>query len=64
MKKISYINRAATRRLAIGISNAHRNGKFRRVSSRFLNGLEARFRVIVESSVRRHPSRGKTLLEI
>ncbi len=59
------INRAACKRLALRWAESHRLGwDPTRVSRQFLDDLESRLRLIVQKSVDRHRSVGKTIQDL
>jgi len=61
MASRSLLNRSAVKDYALSLSSTNRAGKFTRVSKKFLDRMEASFKVHVNDAVHRHPSVGKTL---
>ena len=61
MNTTPLINRSAVKAHALEYSISNRNGKFTRVSKDFLDRINAKLRVLIESEVQSHPSVGKTL---
>lgn len=60
---MSLLNKSECKKLAKGICEA-RSTKFTQISNKFLDDLEAHVDYIIRESVRRHPSRGKTITEL
>jgi len=58
---MNMIKRSAVRAFAMEVSQLARAGKFTRVSRDFLDVVDRRLAEIVESMVKSHPSKGKTL---
>lgn len=56
------VNASLLRAFALHLSKEHRAGKFSRVGSSFIDRCEARLKALVVEEVKRHPSKGKTLL--
>jgi hypothetical protein len=61
MNTTPLINRSAVKKIALEYSATNKNGKFTRVSKDFLERINAKLRVMIESEVQSHPSIGKTL---
>ncbi len=57
-----HINRAKVKQTALEIAKATRAQPWTRVGSSFLQRIEAATRRVIADEVRRHPSKGKTLL--
>jgi hypothetical protein len=55
------LNSSGIKKMALGLSEATRAGKFTRVSNDFLDRIADRLAVIVREEVAAHPSLGKTL---
>ena len=55
------INRSAVKKMALNLSETTKAGKFTRVSSEFLDRINAKVAATVRSEVQSHPSVGKTL---
>lgn len=55
------VNSSAIKKLALGISESTRNGKFTRVSNDFLDRISDKVAALVREEVTAHPSLGKTL---
>ena len=60
---MSLLNVQEVKKLAKGICEA-RSTKFTQISSVFINDLEAHVDYLIRESVRRHPSKGKTITEL
>jgi hypothetical protein len=56
------INKKAVRTVALHFSEKYRNGKFTRVSGKFLEKANAHLTLWIKSEVERHPSIGKTII--
>jgi hypothetical protein len=50
------------KRIALGYARTTRWYKFERISSTFLNAVEANTLNFIKDRVKRHPSKGKTLM--
>lgn len=57
------INKKNVKELALQQSKEQRAGRFKRVSHKFLLAVNESLRVIISERVRRHPSKGKTLMD-
>lgn len=57
-----HLNRARVKRTALELAAATRAHKFSRVGTTFLERIEARTRAAIVEEIKRHPSKGKTLL--
>lgn len=60
---MSLLNRQECKKLAKGIAET-RSTKFTQISSKFLDDLESHVDYLIRDSVRRHPSKGKTITEL
>jgi hypothetical protein len=54
-------NSSAIKKMALGLSEATRNGKFTRVGNSFLDRIADRLAAVIREEVAAHPSVGKTL---
>ena len=61
MNNTPLINRQAVKRMALGLSEANRAGRFTSVGSEFLIRVNAQLAAFIRGEVHRHPSIGKTL---
>jgi hypothetical protein len=57
-----HLNRARVKRTALEIAGMTRAQRFIRVGASFLVRIEAKTHAAIIEEVRRHPSKGKTLL--
>lgn len=62
MNTTPHLNRAKVRATALEIAALTRAQNFQRVGASFLDRIEARTRAAIAEEVRKHPSKGKTLL--
>ncbi len=60
---MSLLNKQEVRRLVKSVAEA-RSTKFTQVSEQFITDLDAHVDYIIRESVRRHPSKGKTITQI
>ena len=60
---MSLLNKAEVRKLALGVAEV-RSDKFKRVSKKFIDDLDAYVDNVIRESVRNHPSVGKTITEL
>ena len=60
--KFKYISKSKCKRFALEFAKANRAHKFTRVSEEFLIACEANLRNFIQSRIKSHPSKGKTLL--
>lgn len=56
------INKAAVKKMALQLSKDTRAGKFTRVSTQFLDRVNASVSAMIRSEVHRHPGIGKTIM--
>ena len=62
---MSIINKANTKKELLRLSEHHRGvDRFTRVSGKLLDHIEMRQRQLLIDIVRKHPSRGQTLIDI
>lgn len=59
----SLLNKKHTRTFALNIAKHIGRERFTRVSKQFMTELEVKVKQTIESAVRQHPSKGKTLME-
>jgi len=65
VKNNGLINRAHCKKFALGWANDNRRGwKPERVSKQFLDDLDTKVRLIIQSAVSRHRSVGKTVKDL
>ncbi len=62
MNPTPHLNRSKVKQTALEIAGLTRAQKFTRVGITFLERIEAQTRAAIAEEVRRHPSKGKTLL--
>jgi hypothetical protein len=63
--KSSLINRTECRKFALRWARDHRKGwTTNRVSKQFLDDLEAKVRIMIQSAIKRHPSVGQTIKDL
>ena len=60
---MSLLNVQECKKLVKNVAEA-RSTKFTQVSQSFINDLEIHVEYIIKESVRRHPSKGKTITEL
>ncbi len=60
---MSLLNVRECKKLAKGIAEA-RSTKFTQISQSFIDDLEIHVEYLIRESVRRHPSKGKTITEL
>ena len=58
---MSLLNKSKVRAYALQLSEENRGGKFTRVSSDFIDRIEAKLRNIIRQEIHAHPSVGTTL---
>ena len=58
---MSLLNKSKVREFALQLSTENRGGKFTRVSSDFIDRIEAKLRNIIRQEIHAHPSVGTTL---
>jgi hypothetical protein len=56
------ISPSNARQFALEYAKSARAHPFRRVSKKFLEAVEVNARLFIQDRIRRHPSRGKTLV--
>lgn len=62
MNTTPHLNRAKVKETALGIAQSTRAQGFTRVGQSFVDRIEAAVRRAIAEEVRKHPSKGKTLL--
>ena len=60
---MSLLNKSEVKKLALGVAEI-RSDKFKRVSKKFIDDLDAHVNMIIRDSVRNHPSVGKTITQL
>jgi len=61
----SLINRTECRKFALRWAQEHRKGwTTNRVSKQFLDDLDAKVRIMIQSAIKRHPSVGQTIKDL
>jgi len=61
----SLINRAQCKKFALRWAQENRKGwATNRVSKQFLDDLDAKVRILIQSAIKRHPSIGQTIKEL
>jgi hypothetical protein len=59
------INRAQCKKFALRWAQEHRRGwSANRVSKQFLDDLDAKVRIVIQSAIKRHPSIGRTIKDL
>ena len=59
---MALVNKKAVKLYALGMSQKYRNGKFTRVSQRFVDTCDDKMKGFVAEYVRNHPTVGKTIM--
>jgi len=60
--KTKLINRKQVKQFALDVARSTRAQKFTRVGGSFFLQCEANLKEFIRNSIRRHPSKGKTIL--
>jgi len=63
--KSSLINRTECRKFALRWAQEHRKGwTTNRVSKQFLDDLDAKVRIMIQTAIKRHPTVGQTIKDL